>query len=341
MKRTITSLIALLPISFAACGGSGSSDDCKPTGGANTAQYVVNVVNAPGQREDTSIDLDGSGRKENALGQVLGAISGTGLRVQDGITSAVNSGALIILATENSTDPAFQSDSCAGVQIQLGSLPSGVMMPDFSGNGSFTASGKKSDVFAGPINAGKFNSAPPATTTSPVSVEIALPLVAGAPAVDLKIIGGHITFTNSGGMIKGELHGAIKESDVQGSIIPNVAALLTTRVMAYKDPNDPNKDVDKQIAGLFDKGGKPDPKCPAVPPATTGTCWNAATNKCAAAGDFIVDACEVATSNLIQNVLSPDVAMFDSAGNYKPDPNNPNKDSLSLGLGFTMVKAKF
>jgi hypothetical protein len=33
--------------------------------------------------------------------------------------------------------------------------------------------------------------------------------------------------------------------------------------------------------------------------------------------------------------------MFDSGGNYHPNPMNTNKDSLSLGLGFTAVKAMY
>jgi hypothetical protein len=54
-----------------------------------------------------------------------------------------------------------------------------------------------------------------------------------------------------------------------------------------------------------------------------------------------IDICEVATSGLIQNVLAPDVQMFDAAGNYHPNPTNANKDSLSIGLGFTAVPATF
>ena len=33
--------------------------------------------------------------------------------------------------------------------------------------------------------------------------------------------------------------------------------------------------------------------------------------------------------------------MFDASGNYKPNKDNTVKDSLSLGLSFTMVGATF
>jgi hypothetical protein len=33
--------------------------------------------------------------------------------------------------------------------------------------------------------------------------------------------------------------------------------------------------------------------------------------------------------------------MFDSAGNYHPSADNTMRDSLSLGVAFTAVKAQF
>ena len=33
--------------------------------------------------------------------------------------------------------------------------------------------------------------------------------------------------------------------------------------------------------------------------------------------------------------------MFDATGNFKPNKDNTTKDSLSLGLGFGAVGAKF
>ena len=57
--------------------------------------------------------------------------------------------------------------------------------------------------------------------------------------------------------------------------------------------------------------------------------------------DGMVGVCEVSGNSIIKNVLNPDVQMFDSAGNYHPNPANTNQVSLSLGLGFTAVKATF
>jgi hypothetical protein len=313
-----------LPFTFAACGGGSSSDDCTPSGGSNTGKYVTNSVTVPIQKSDYSIDLNGDGRPDNQLGNIIGALSGQGLNVQDGVTQAINNGTLIILATEKSGDPAFQMDSCAGVNLQLGSLPAGTMMPDYTGSGSFTASGNNSDTFAGPISGGKFSSSSPVTTKMPVSVSLALPLIAGATPVQMNIIGAHLSFTRdaSGKLNGGQLQGAIKNSDVQGKIIPNVAMLLTTKVQEIGTPKE--TPADGQIEMIFDTGGCTNPD-----------------GSMAVKGDKIISPCEVATSGLIQNVLAPDVQMFDAAGNYAPNKDNTTKDSLSLGLAFTAVGAKF
>src|SRR4029077_620813 len=71
----------------------------------------------------------------------------------------------------------------------------------------------------------------------------------------------------------------------------------------------------------------------------TGMCANP-NGSMAAAGDFVIDICEVASNQIIMNVLSPDVQIFSADGaTYMPNSKNTMKDSLSLGLGFTAVQA--
>jgi hypothetical protein len=63
---------------------------------------------------------------------------------------------------------------------------------------------------------------------------------------------------------------------------------------------------------------------------------------CAQAGDGVISTCEVATNSIIKNILAPDVQMFSNDGlTYAPNPANTHKDSLSVGVGFTAVKATF
>jgi len=279
-------------------------------------------------KEEYAIDLNGDARTDNQLGNIIGALSQQGLNVQDGVSMALAKGDLVILMTQTSSDASFQADTCAGAKLVLGKLPAGVTAPDYSGNGSFAATGTPSDTFAGPIAAGKFNSASPVTTTTPVNVTIALPLVPNANPVTLKITGAHLVLTPSAGGFTGQLQGAIKDADVKGEIIPNVADLLTGKIN-----EDPPTSTGADISRLFDTGGmKQPPECPDGCKKADGTC--------AAKGDKKIDVCEVATSGLIQNVLAPDIQMFEGT-TYKPNKANTTKDSLSLGLQFTMVKANF
>jgi len=335
MKRTILSLVSMIPLTFAACGGGTDSGDCTATGGTSKAQYVTNAVMVPQQRSDYAIDLNGDGRVDNQLGNIIGALEGQMLHVQDGVNAATTDGTLIVLMTETSSDAAFQSDSCATAQVQVGQTQP---MPDYTGAGHFTVdSGQQGGTFNGPIKLGKFSSAPPATTTKPIEVDIKLPLVSGADPVTLKVNGAHLQFTRGadGKITGGQLNGAIKETAVQMDIIPNVAQLLSNKLM-----NDmPQTSTDMQIASIFDNGGKADPAC------STGTCKNPSygvrAGMCAAAKDNIIDTCEVSTAGLIQNVLAPDVQMFDASGAYAPNKDNTMKDSLSLGLSFSAVGATF
>jgi len=339
MKRSIFavfgfSLVSLIPLTFVACGGGTDSGDCTASGGTNKAQYVTNAVMVPQQRSDYAIDLNGDGRVDNQLGNIIGALEGQMLHVQDGVNAAVTDGTLIVLLTETSTDAAYQSDACATAQVQVGQT---VAMPDYSGAGHFTVdSGQQGGTFNGPIKLGKFASAPPATTTKPIEVDIKLPLVSGADPVTLKVNGAHLQFTRGadGKITGGQLNGAIRNSDVQTQIIPNVAALLTKKIKDDSTPPNMLSSGDMQILSIFDNGGKADAAC------TAGTCKNP-DGSCATKGDNKIDICEVSTAGLIQNVLAPDVQMYDASGAYKPNKDNTMKDSLSLGLAFTAVGATF
>jgi hypothetical protein len=333
MKRVIFSLVSILPFTLAACGGSGDTGgDCTASAGANKAQYVVNAVMVPQQRQDYAIDLNGDARVDNQLGNIIGALTGQGLKVQDGVDMALAEGSLILLMGESSADASFQSDSCASTTLQLGKSTAPTP-PDFTGAGQFTIdSSQAGGTFSGPIKAGKFASASPATTKHPVSLTIQLPLVAGSMPISLKVIGAHIQYTRdaSGKITGGQLNGAIKTEDVQTGIIPSVAGLLSDKLMNDMPPTS----TDTQIQSLFDNGGKADPAC------ADGTCKNP-DGSCAVKGDNKIDICEVSTASIIQNVLAADVQMLDASGNYAPNKANTMKDSLSVGLSFTAVKASF
>ena len=243
-------------------------------------------------------------------------------------------GSVVLLMRTNSGDATFQNDEESGAFINVGkpfayvdnnmsgkcdTTPAPAdTVPVYDGTDQFMTDTTNfaGAQFAGRITNGLFSSNNPATTTHPVTINMQLPLVAGAAPVSLNIIGAHIQFRVSNGKIMGgQINGAIKSSDVMNTIIPNVAMLLNDRVVAS-----PMGSTEKQILQIFDIG-----------------CTGHMEYKM----DGMIETCEVSDNSIIKNVLNPDVQMFDAGGQYKPNPMNTNKDSLSLGLGFTAVKATY
>jgi hypothetical protein len=339
MKRSLYSLISLVPLSFAACGSSGTGD-CTPGAGGSTGKFVADTLKVPAQRTDYAFDLTGSGRTENQLGIIMGALAQQSLNPQQGVDMALASGQVVLLISEKSADSTFQSDSCAQAQIQNGVS---VKTPPTSGASYTIDPTQAGGTFYGPIAGGKFNSAPPATTTKPVTVSLQLPLVPNSDPLKLSVVGAHVQFTYAGGKITGgQINGAIKATDINNNVIPKVADLLENKLAMDKPPTS----TDMSILSLFDTGGTAGPMPSGCTMSCTSTCQNAANADkrpcaCAANGDGIVDLCEVATNSIIHSVLSPDVQMFDSSGNYAPQANPTNKDSLSIGLAFTAIPATF
>ena len=345
MKRSLISLISILPLTFAACGGDGGSGgDCTPGAGGNVGKFVADTLTTPTQRSDFAYDLTGSGRMENQLGIIMGALKQQGLDPQMGVTMALQSGQVVLLVSENSSDATFQTDACAQTTIQNGVS---VKTPPTAGATYMVDSSATGGTFAGPIASGTFTSAASATTKSPVTMSLQLPLVPNSDPLKLTVVGAHVTYTQSGGKItSGQINGAIKKTDIDSTVIPKVATLLQNKLMMDKGML---TSTDMSILSLFDTGGSAGAMPAGCTMSCSGTCQNPMTAgdprscMCAAASDSIVDLCEVSTNSIIKSVLAPDVQMFDASGNYAPNPmpTATSKDSLSLGLKFTAVKASF
>jgi hypothetical protein len=332
---------SVIASTFAACGGSDVPPDVTMVSSLNPKQYVVDSLSVPMTRTDYSIDLNGDGKVDNQLGNIIGALSAQSLNTQDGVDKALAAGSVIVLMTQTSADPTYVQDNASGVQVAIGNAIKAPAMPDFSGMGMFTVDQALggSVQFAGRINNSNFSSNSPVTTTHPVSVTLQLPLVAGSDPVQLKVIGGHIQFryAGAGKLMSGQIHGAIRTEDVQNNIIPNVTQLLNQRVMM-----DPTTSTNKQILQIFDNGGEPDPSCAAGTCKNPTGCGTGCDGMCAMAKDGKIDVCEVSTNSIIKNVLNPDVQMFSADGTtYQPNAANTHKDSLSLGIAFTAVGATY
>jgi hypothetical protein len=329
IRPSLRALFLIAPVSLAACGG-GSDTACTPSG-TQQAQYVINQLTVPKAKSDFAIDLNGDGEPDNQLGQILGFLASSGLDPQKGVDDATSMGQLIILVDEKSTDASFQTDSCAGVSMMLGSSAT---MTAPAANATYTVSSAAPTNYSGALKAGTFTSQSQLKVKEPITVSLTLPFLPGTDPLALTLTGASVQFTRdaSGNLTGGQLNGVIKNSDLQTKLIPGFATILTQKVQRMLGQASTNM----QILMLFDNGGASDPACPT--PDGKGACKNP-DGSCAVPKDGKIDACEVSTS-FIQFVLVPDVQMYDGT-RWAPSADNAKPDSLSVGIGLTALPAKF
>jgi len=326
MKRTASLLSAFAAsgaLFLVGCGDSGPSECTNPSSG-KSAKYRVTELLVPSGPDKYGFDLnDPSGKDpDNQLGAIIQILKSNNLDTQAGVTEQVAMGKVNLLIGVSAAD--LTNDSCAAAQVAVGEASTTPPPATPTGTEMFNVlAGQTQGNFKGSIKAGVYTSNNPARATTPVELSIQLPLVNGAAPIDLKVTAGRITFTQMGDqLVMGQINGAIRKTDVDGSIVPAVASLLNDRVQAM-----PNGDTEKQIKMLFDTGTG----CTATDKNPDGTT--------AAAGDGKIATCEVLNNSIIKNVLRADVDLFDASGAYKPNPANTDKDSLSLGLAFKAYKA--
>jgi hypothetical protein len=345
MKSIVRSLISLFALTVAGCGGGGGGDTgCTAVTTGAESKYVANALTVPMEKSMFAMDLNGDGKLDNQLGNIIGALAAQNLDPQMGVNDSITAGDVVLLLDETASD--LTTSTCGQTTVSVGNKPPAP--PKYDGTDTFTVNTSiGGGTFKGVISNGVYNSNSPVTATDATQVilTVQLPLVAGSAPINLKVNGGHIQYTRSAdGSIKtGQLNGAIRSSDVQSTIIPSVAQLLTSKVSGGMGMASTNQ----QILDIFDTGGQDDPNMPSGCKNDDGTPACKSTTgpdagMCAKAKDMIISTCEVATNSIIKNVLAPDVQMFSADGlHYMPSAANTMKDSLSLGLGFTAVKASF
>lgn len=353
MKRSL--MFSLIPVfaSLAGCSSPGPAFCTAATTGMEK-KYVVNALTVPMQKADFAMDLNGDNKLDNQLGNIIGALTAQNLDVQMGVNDAITAGSVVLLLDQTAAN--LTNDSCSQVTAAVGNKPQNP--PKYDGTDTFTVNTQiGGGNFKGGISNGFYNSNSPvvATAQTETQLTIQLPLVAGATPINLTVHGGHLQFGSSGGamLTKGQINGAIKNDDVQNSIIPSVAGILTDKVCPEpgRSMNPPvcmgtgMASTNQQILDIFDTGGTQEAGGTCMNSDGTPACKNLAPsamdyNTCAKKGDKIISTCEVATNSIIKNVLAPDVQMFQN-GTYSPNAANAMKDSLSLGLGFTAVGASF
>jgi hypothetical protein len=189
---------------------------------ANPSLFVANTLTVPMDRMQFGMDLNGDGKVDNQLGNIIGALTANNLDTQAGVDSSICQGSVILLLKMTSGDATYQNDDATGALIQVGNAFNYVDTsmdgecqagegPKYDGTDTFTVNtAPGSAQFAGRISNGLFSSNSPVTTTHPVTVNLQIPLVSGAAPVSLKVVGAYAQFRYANGKLaSGQINGAI------------------------------------------------------------------------------------------------------------------------------------
>jgi hypothetical protein len=263
--------------------------------------YVIDTFRVPLSRTDFALDLNGDGRRDNQLGNVLGSAEQAGAQSQLRVDQAISQGLFKPTIMLTSTDPAARHARGAGV-----------VFVDTAGHATF----------CGSLENGQFVSDDGVSEHRPVELNLRLPFF---DDVVLPVTAAHIRFTiDDKRLLLGQLNGASIAKVFVDTALPGVAARLDEKVQSTVEDN-------SNILSLFDNGGA-DEGC-------NGACRNR-DGSCGVRGNKRIEQCEVRTNSIIKNVSAPDVDLFDENNQYRPNPDNTGKDSLSMGIGFTAVEVQ-
>jgi hypothetical protein len=179
-----------------------------------------------------------------------------------------------------------------------------------NGTFSFDATEKKDSFLIGSIADGRFRGGPDV-------VHISLPLAEGLPPVGIDLVAarGDIPLGSGGTIDGGRVGGALAKKDVDQALIPAVHGVVMQVVQRTCH-------------------GKPPHCCPAGSPGATILSLLDSDMDCQVSLD------EFRNNPLVANMFSPDLDLFDAAGNLHPNQDGV-KDSLSFGFSFDSVGATF
>jgi hypothetical protein len=318
VTRVLTGALALGLVSCSSDdGGTTGAIDAPPTVSGPYTHYVTDGVTiAPPSAQ--GFDLNGDGTVDNKVGGVFALAGAAGLDVGGVLNASLAQGVFVLLHSVHAAS--LTTAAPATWQVYLGTAFTDAqtdagMAPDFSGSGTFTlASGGPTDaVVPGSITAGAF-------AGGPGTISIQLAFSTGAPPVTLNLKGAKIAGqVTADGCSNAKLGGGILVSELEGQVYPSLATIFNAQVTA--------------------NGCTTNTNCPTggpVAPCTAGQCQLASfldTNK-----DGMIDATDIKTS-VVGLSLPPDLDLVANVNN----PNNASdpKESVSLGIGFTCVKATF
>lgn len=293
-----------------------------------TYQLVTDSIKLPSSAGAAAytFDIDGDGRAENQLKNLIGIIAAVGLDLQGGIDLAVQSGQVLELMSV--TADRLDTSSCVGVLAVPAKPTAG--SPKFDGTDVLAKAGTES-ALQGTLAAGKLGTVEPKSLTAATEPALLVKLAIAGVALDLPVRGVHIegSVEKNGSLIKirdGKLHGVVSAKDIDLVVLPAIATTVTDMIN-----KDPMSSTTKTIIGLFEN---------MMNPATKTKCM-VASKCCATSPATCVILPEEVKSSVVGTIITPDVEVLDDMDRWAPVAGGKSYDAMSIGIGFTAITATY
>lgn len=309
-----------------------SSD--KVTGASK--KYATSKLLLPSATGSTTYaaDIDGDGSPENQWKFVVGLVSIAGLDLQASLNSAVEKGDVTILSDLRTPD--LMNAGCAGLTLALAQAPAmGDPLPRYDGSDTFRIGATRGVTLYGGISSGRISTTPSRALTAADAQKLEFTLsLGGGEVLPLTVYGVHIegklaTDRGQPVIVDGQLHGALSKKDIDGKIIPAVAALVTKQINAK-----PMDSSTQTIIAVFENMAND---------VSKNKC-SVAMNRCCKTNPAtcIILPEEVQVSAL-GGTLAGDVHAFNENDTWAPQPPGMGvvNNGLSFGLGFSAIRAVF
>lgn len=305
-----TALLLIPAVMTAACfsdSAPGQPDPIDPEGAHHT--YIVDSITLPVTSADAtthSLDLDGDGKPENKIGQILAIVMSLGdygQEVNTTIAERITAGELIHLFDVQARS--LTNAERVGWYPFLGADPDGDASDNWPGPESYTA------PVPGEPGAGDIIDS--VLTAGGGRLPLALVLPNTNETIVFKLRAAAIDADISAGTLDGVIAGAVVGDDIDRVLLPALQLGLQAAV---------------------------DDSCGTTDPCPSGSLGSMILNQFDDNNDGIVSVDELRGDSLVNSLLTPDLDLLDSGGNYNPGYDGVN-DSLSFAVRFTAVPADF
>lgn len=318
MKSSSLLCLALMT-PLAACG----SDDGSGPAEGDHYRYVVSSLSTS---SNNKLDLDGNGRTENKLGELLGSLAPF-FAIQETIDEALLKGTVLLLADLQTTS--FSSAGSAGFSVYLGDAATVTPTPctdintlatcgqHLQGTGSFSvaATSPRDAQLTGPFAGGTMKAGP-----GKLSLQLAF---TGTP-VTVSLLGARaqISEASADGIERGIVGGGISQAELDSVILPAVAAQMKVVI-----DRDCGPEAERTLSGAT-CGRMPVGGAFTACTSTGATLLSAATGFDAAPRDCKITTADLKASALLGQALTPDITI-------------EGQQAISAVIGFKTKKGAF